>query len=61
MPPILLCGPTTSEANDGGGIAVEVEPSHQYSIIFCCVRQMAAEGQFDKMAPDMNDEAKGGN
>jgi len=27
MSPILLCWPTTSEA-DGGGTAVEVEPSH---------------------------------
>jgi len=25
----------TSEA-DGGGMAVEVEPSHQYSLRFCC-------------------------
>ena len=34
MPPILLCWPTTSEANVGG-IAVEAEPSHQYSVTFC--------------------------
>ena len=33
MPPILLCWPTTSEA-DVGGMAVEVEPSHQYSVNF---------------------------
>jgi len=32
---ILLCWPITSEA-DGGGMAVEAEPSHQYSITFCC-------------------------
>ena len=34
MPPILLCWPMMSEA-DVGGMAVEVEPSHQYSITFC--------------------------
>ena len=32
---ILLCWPTTSEA-DVGGMAVRVEPSHQYSVKFCC-------------------------
>ena len=37
MPPILLHCSTTSEA-DVGDMAVEVEPSHQYSLIFrCCV------------------------
>ena len=35
VPPILLCWPMMSEA-DVGGMAVEVEPSHQYSITFCC-------------------------
>ena len=36
-PPILLCLPTTPEA-DVGGMAVGLEPSHQYFItIFCCV------------------------
>ena len=34
-PPILLCWPVTAEA-DGGGMAVEVEFSHQYSITCCC-------------------------
>ena len=34
MPPILLCWPTTSEA-DVGNMAVEVEPFRQYSIKFC--------------------------
>jgi len=33
MPLILLCWPTTSEA-DVGGMAVEVEPSRQYSVKF---------------------------
>ena len=35
MPPILLCWPTTSEA-DVGGTAIEAEPSHQYFTTFCC-------------------------
>ena len=35
MPPILLCWPMMSEA-DVGGMAVEVEPSYQYSITVCC-------------------------
>ena len=33
-PPNLLGCPATSEA-DGGGKAVEVQSSHQYSITFC--------------------------
>ena len=32
---ILLCWPPMSEA-DAGGMAMEVEPSHQYSVTFCC-------------------------
>ena len=35
MSPILLCWPTTSQA-DVGGMAGEVEPSHQYPVTFCC-------------------------
>ena len=35
MPPILLCWPTTSEVNVVD-MAVEVEPSRQYSVKFCC-------------------------
>ena len=35
MPPILLCWLTTSEANIVD-MAVEVEPSSQYSVKFCC-------------------------
>ena len=35
MPPILLCWPTTSEANVGD-MAVEVEPFRQYSVKLCC-------------------------
>ena len=52
MPPILLCWHTTLEA-DVGGMAAEVEPSHQYPITFVAVQQMAAEGQSDKMTSDM--------
>ena len=35
MPPILLCWPTTAEANVVD-MAVEVDPSRQYSVKFCC-------------------------
>ena len=35
MPPILLCCSMTSEV-DVGGMAVEVEHPHWYSITFCC-------------------------
>ena len=35
MTPVLLCRPVASEA-DVGGMAVEVEPSHQYSVPCCC-------------------------
>ena len=38
-----------SEA-DVGGMAVEAEPSHQYSIIFCC---RMTDGQSDKMESDV--------
>jgi hypothetical protein len=48
MPPILLCWPTTSEA-DAGGTALEVGLYHQQFISFVAVRQIAAEGQSDKM------------
>jgi hypothetical protein len=34
MPPILLCWPTTPEA-DVGDMAVQDEPFHQYSVKFC--------------------------
>ena len=50
MPPIFLCVPTNSEV-DVGGMAVEDEHSHQYPITFCC--QVAAEGQSDTMASDV--------
>ena len=35
MPAILLCWPTMSEA-PVGGMTVQAESSHQYSITFCC-------------------------
>ena len=50
MPLILCCWPAMSEA-DGGGTVVGVEPSHQYSIPFCC--HVAAEGRSDRMVSDM--------
>jgi len=34
-PPVPLCWSMMSEA-EGGGVAVEVEPSHQCSATFCC-------------------------
>jgi len=43
MPPILLCWSATSEA-DGGGVVVEVELSHQYSIRFCCHGTVGSRG-----------------
>ena len=49
---ILLCGPTTSEI-DVGGMAVEAEPSLQYSIIFCCHVTDGSKGQSDRMASVM--------
>jgi len=48
MPPILLCLPTTTEA-DVGGMAVEVKPSHQYINIplhIVAKWQVAAEGHW---------------
>jgi len=35
IPPNLLCWSMVLEV-DVGGMAVEVEPFHQYSITFCC-------------------------
>ena len=35
MPPILWCWPLTADVHVGG-MAVEVEPSQQYSVTFCC-------------------------
>jgi len=48
MPPILLYWPTISEMNVGS-MAVEVEPSYQYSIIFCCC--VTERGSLKKMMP----------
>jgi len=52
MPPVSLCWPMMLETGVGG-VAVEVERSHQYSVTFCCVQQITAEGQPDRMASDM--------
>ena len=38
---------------DVGGMAVEAGPSHQYPFHVVTMWQMAAEGEFDAMAPDM--------
>lgn len=38
---------------DVGGMAVEVNLSHQYSIAFGCRVTDGAEGQCDKMVPDV--------
>ena len=51
MPPLLLCWPTTSEAHVGG-MAVEIEPSHQYSTTFCCCDRWQQRGSLTVM-PDM--------
>ena len=50
MPPVLLFWPTTLEA-EGGGTAVDVEPSQQHPVTFCW--QMASKAQSDKMVSDM--------
>ena len=34
--PVLWRWPMTSEVDVGGGMAAEVEPSHQYPVTFCC-------------------------
>ena len=51
---ILLCWPATSDVHVGS-MAVETEPSHQYSIIFCCHVADGSRGQSDKMASDMEE------
>ena len=40
---ILLCWPTVSEA-DVGGITVQVESSHQYSLPFCYLATDGSRG-----------------
>jgi hypothetical protein len=51
--PILLCWPTTSEA-DVDDMAVEVEPSRQYSVKFGCRAPDDSRGDsLKKMASDM--------
>lgn len=53
FPAILLSWSVMSEA-DVGNMALDVEPSLQYSSAFCWLR--TAEGKADKMAPDMEEE-----
>ena len=43
MSPILFYWLTISEA-DVGGIAVEIESSHQYPITFCCCMTDGSRG-----------------
>ena len=43
MSPLLLCWSTMTEG-DIGGVAVEVEPSHQHSIPFCCFATAGSKG-----------------
>ena len=43
MPPILLSWPTTSKA-DADGITVEVKPSLQHPITFCCCMTDGSRG-----------------
>ena len=43
MPPISLCWPTVAEV-DVSAMAVEVAPSHQYSITFCCCVRNGSRG-----------------
>ena len=50
MPPFLFCLPTIV---DVGGVAVEAETSANILLYFVAMQQMAAEGQIDKMASDM--------
>ena len=48
----ILCWPMTSEV-DAGGMAVEVEHSHQYFITFCCCVTDGSSGQSVRMVSDM--------
>jgi len=41
--PSLLCWHMMSEA-DVGGMAVDIEPSHQYSITHCCCATEGSRG-----------------
>jgi len=53
MPPILLYQPTDSEA-DNSGMAVEVVPSHQYSILLTCDSRRAVwqNGVYHRIVPE---------
>jgi len=51
MPPILQCWPETPEAD--GGMAVEAESSHQYSVTFCWCETNSSRGQSGRMMSDM--------
>jgi hypothetical protein len=51
VPHILLCWPTTLEA-DAGGMAVEVESARQTFVSFVAVRQIREEEHSGKIASD---------
>lgn len=52
MPPILLCRSMMSEV-DGGGMAVEVKSSHQYSITVYCHMRDGSRGAVCENGYDM--------
>ena len=56
MPPISLCWPMMSEAD--GGMAIEVEPSQQYSVTCCCHVTDGSRGASGRMAADMEMRVK---
>ena len=57
MLPVLLCCLTTPEM-DVGGIAVQVERTHQYFVTCVVVCQKAAKGQSDTMVSDWEEHMK---
>ena len=59
VPPILLCWPTVSEV-DIGVMAVEVEPSRQYSVPCCCYATDGSRGAMwqNSISHGSADEAK---
>jgi len=57
MPTVLLHWPTLSEV-DADDMVVEVEPSYQYSVPFCCHVTDGIRWQSDRMASDMEGRVK---
>ena len=52
MPPILFCWPLTS-AVDVGGMTVEVEPSHSFSVTCCFYVTDGSKGMSDQIVTDV--------